>query len=161
MKKKTIIILPLVISLVVFFGVYFVLNHEDKDTSLSILEKRWLENNSSTKVNLDIVNDLAVFGENGTGVLFDFANDFELETDLEFNKIPYSKLSSPTSNELQFRILNNDTKLSERDLLLYEDGYILVGTTNIRYDSVKSIKDKTIGVLNTDAGVFRVKLNKS
>ena len=151
MKKKTIIILPLVISLVVFFGVYFVLNHEDKDTSLTILEKRWIENNSSTKVNLDIVNDLAVFGENGTGVLFDFANDFELETDLEFNKIPYSKLSSPTSNELQFRILNNDTKLSERDLLLYEDGYILVGTTNIRYDSVKNIKDKTIGVLNTDA----------
>ena len=151
MKKKTIIILPLVISLVVFFGVYFVLNHEDKDTSLTILEKRWIENNSSTKVNLDIVNDLAVFGENGTGVLFDFANDFELETDLEFNKIPYSKLSSPTSNELQFRILNNDAKLSERDLLLYEDGYILVGTTNIRYDSVKNIKDKTIGVLNTDA----------
>ena len=61
MKKKTIIILPLVISLVVFFGVYFVLNHEDKDTSLTILEKRWIENNSSTKVNLDIVNDLAVF----------------------------------------------------------------------------------------------------
>ena len=151
MKKKTIIILPLVISLVVFFGVYFILNHEDKDTSLTILEKRWIETNSSTKVNLDIINDLAVFGESGTGVLFDFAKDFELETDLEFNKIPYSKLASPTSNELQFRILNNDTKLSDKDLFLYEDGYILVGTNNIRYDSVKNIKDKSIGVLNTDA----------
>lgn len=151
MKKKTIIILPLAICLVVFLGVYLFLNYEDKDTSLTILEKRWIENNSATKVNLDIINDLAVFGENGTGVLFDFAKDFELETDLEFNKIPYSKLSSPTSNELQFRILNNDTKLSERDLLLYEDGYILIGTTNVRYDSVKNIKDKTIGVLNADA----------
>lgn len=151
MKKKTIIILPLVLCLVVFLGVYYVLNHEDKSTSLTILEKRWIENNSATKVNLDIINDLAVFGENGTGVLFDFANDFELETDLEFNKIPYSKLTNPTSNELQFRILNNDARLTENDLLLYEDGYILVGSTNIRYDSIKNIKDQTIGVLNTDA----------
>jgi len=151
MKKKTIIILPLIICLVVFLGVYFFLNHEDKNTSLTILEKRWIENNSATKVNLDIINDLAVFGENGTGVLFDFATDFELETDLEFNKIPYSKLSNPTSNELQFRILNNDTKLSERDLLLYYDGYILVGYENIRYDKVTNIKDKKIGILTQDA----------
>lgn len=150
MKKKTIIILPLVICLVVFFLVYFFLNHEDKNTSLTILEKRWIENNSATKVNLDIINDLAVFGENGTGVLFDFASDFELETDLEFNKIPYSKLSTPTSNELQFRILNSDTKLTDKDLLLYEDGYVLIGKDNIRYSDIESIKNKTIGTLSTD-----------
>lgn len=152
MKKKTLIIItPIVVCILVFLGVYFFLNHEDKDTSLTILEKRWIESHSATKVNLDIVNDIPVFGENGTGVLFDFANDFELETDLEFNKISYSKLASPTSNELQFRILNNDVQLNENDLLLFQDCYVVLGGEQVRYDSISEIQGKTIGVLATDA----------
>ncbi len=92
MKKKTLwIVGPILICLLVFLGVYFFLNHEDKDTSLTILEKRWIESNSATKVNLDMINDMAVLGDSGSGVLFDFANDFELETDLEFIKFPIPK----------------------------------------------------------------------
>lgn len=152
MKKKALIIAaPIVVCILVFFGVYFFLNHEDKDTSLTILEKRWIESNSSTKVNLDILNDMPVFGENGTGVLFDFANDFELETDLEFNKVPYSKLVGPTSNELQFRLLNNDATLSDNDLLLFQDGYVVLGHEDVRYDFVSDIQGKTIGTLAADA----------
>ncbi len=151
MKKKVLIIAPIAVCIFVFLGVYFFLNHEDKDTSLTILEKRWIENNSATKVNLDIINDMPVFGESGTGVLFDFASDFELETDLEFNKVPYSKQASPTSNELQFRILNSDATLSENDLLLFEDGYILLGRDQTRYDSISMIRDKTIGTFSSDA----------
>lgn len=154
MKKKIFIIFPILICLLVFLGVYFFFYHEDKDTSLTISEKRWIENNSLTKVNLDIVNDMPVFGENGVGVLFEFAKDFELETDLEFNKIPYSKTASPTSNELQFRLLNNDANLTDKDLLLYEDGYVLLGHDNIRYDSVSSIKGKTIAALSSDVAEF-------
>ena len=151
MKKKTLwIVGPILICLLVFLGVYFFLNHEDKDTSLTILEKRWIESNSATKVNLDMINDMAVLGDSGSGVLFDFANDFELETDLEFNKIPYSKTATPSSQELQFRILSNDTKLTDKDLLLYEDGYVLLGRDNTRYNSILEMKDKTIGVLTAD-----------
>lgn len=152
MKKKALIIgIPIVVCILVFFGVYFFLNHEDKNTSLTILEKRWIESNSSTKVNLDIINDMPVFGESGTGVLFDFSNDFELETDLEFNKVPYSKLSNPTSNELQFRILNSDTELTDKDLLLFQDSYVLLGYEQVRYDFLSDIQNKKIGTLTSDA----------
>lgn len=151
MKKKAIWILaPIIICLLVFFGVYFFLNHEDKDTALTILEKRWIENNSQIKVNLDLINDVAVLANSGTGVIFDFANDFELETELEFNKIPYSKNASPSSNELQFRVLASDTKLTSNDLLLYEDGYVILGHENKRYDYVSEIKGKTIATLTSD-----------
>ena len=151
MKKKTIwIIAPIIICILVFFGVYFFLNHEDKDTALTILEKRWIENNSQTKVNLDMINDVAVLANSGTGVIFDFTNDFELETELEFNKIPYSKNSIPSSNELQFRVLASDIKLTNKDLLLYEDGYVILGHENKRYDYISDIKGKKLGVLTSD-----------
>jgi len=151
MKKKSLwIVTPLIICLLVFLGVHFFLNHEDKDTALTILEKRWIENNSQTKVNLDLINDVAVLANSGTGVIFDFTNDFELETELEFNKIPYSKTSSPSSNELQFRLLSSDTKLTSKDLLLYEDGYVILGKENKRYDYLSEIKGKTIATLTSD-----------
>jgi len=150
MKKKILIIAPILLCVLVFLGVYFILNHEDKDTSLTIMEKRWIESNLSTKVNLSLINDFAVIGNSGIGVIFDFANDFELETDLEFNKIPYLKTSTPTSNELKFRILSNDTKLSDKDLLLYEDGYVALSHNNTRYNHISEMKDKTIGTLTTD-----------
>lgn len=151
MKKKTLFIfIPLLICALVFVGVYVTLNYEDKDTSLTILEKRWIEQNSKTKVNLDMVNDIAVIGNSGTGVIFDFASDFELETELEFNKIPYSKSSSPSSTELKFRILGSDVELTDKDLLLYEDGYVILGNTAEIYGATSEIKDKVIGTLTTD-----------
>lgn len=150
-NKKLIIILPIIICVVVFLGVYFYLNHEDSNTSLTVLERKWIEDNSLTKVNLDILNDIPVIGNNGVGVLFDFANNFELETELEFNKIAYSKNGNPTSNELQFKLLSSDKTLTSNDLLLLEDGYILVGFEIIRYDDISQIKSKVIGSLASDA----------
>ena len=41
MKKKAIIIIPIIIALAVFIGVYTYFNHEDAKTSLTVLEKKW------------------------------------------------------------------------------------------------------------------------
>ena len=150
MKKKFIILGIIGILLSVFLFVYFYFYHEDSKTSLTVPEKTWIENNNTTKVNLDIPNDVKILGDSGVGVLFDFCDSFELQTGLDFNKIPYSKLSQSTGNELKFRILNNEYKLTDKDLLLLEDGYILIGRENIRYDDISQINNKTIGVIASD-----------
>ena len=152
MKKKLIIIIPIVIALLVFVGLYTFLNYTDDKTNLTVLEKRWITNNSGTKYDLEIVNDVPIFSMAGTGVIFDFIDNFEMDTGLEFNKISYLKTAEPTTNGLRFRILNNDTALTDNDLLLAEDGYVTISAKNVRYDSISEIQDEVIGVFTEDAG---------
>ena len=152
MKKKVFIIAPIAIALVVFLGVYFFFNYKDEKTNLTISEKRWIQANLEKKFDFEIINDIPVYSMDGSGVIFDFVGSFEVDTGLEFNKIPYLKNGQPTGTGLRFRLLNNDTKLSNKDLLIFEDGYVAVSKEAIRFDDVSEIHDKTIGVFSEDVG---------
>ena len=152
MKKKLIIIIPILIALLVFIGVYAYFNHEDAKTSLTVREKKWITNNSDKKYDFEIVNNLPIYSMDGSGVIFDFINNFEIDTNLEFNKISYLKDTQPTTSGLRIRILNNETSLSEQDLLIAEDGYVAISTTNTRYDKIADINNQTIGALTNDIG---------
>lgn len=152
MKKKIIIITPIVIALLVFVGVYFFFNYKDEKTNLSITEKRWIESNLEQKFDLEIINDIPVYAMDGSGVIFDFVGSFETDTGLEFNKVPYLKTGQPSETGLRFRLLDNDTNLSNKDLLIYEDGYVAISKERIRFDNVDEIHDKTIGVFSEDVG---------
>ena len=146
MKKKLIIIIPILIALLVFVGVYVYFNHEDAKTSLTVREKKWITNNSDKKYDFEIVNNLPIYSMDGTGVIF------EIDTDLEFNKISYLKESSSQTSGLRIRILNNDTALSEQDLLIAEDGYIALSNQNVRYDKIADINNQVVGAMTNDIG---------
>ena len=133
MKKKTYIIAPLTIAILVFIGVYLFLNYKDDITNLTVLEKRWIEANSDKKVDLEIVNNIPVLANNGNGVIFDFIESFETDTKLEFTKIPYLKENQPTTKSLRIRALNDGSLLSEKDLLITEDGYLALSKENERW----------------------------
>lgn len=152
MKKKLIIIIPLIIALLVFVGVYAYLNQEDSKTSLTTKEKKWIADNSDQKYDFEIVNSLPIFSMDGSGVIFDFLNSFEIDTNLEFNKISYLKENVPTTTGLRIRILNSDTNLSEKDLLFNEDGYVAISKKKVRYREITEIKEETIGTLTEDIG---------
>lgn len=152
MKNKLIIIIPIVIALAVFIGVYAYFNHEDAKTSLTVLERKWIANNSSQKYDFEIVNNIPVYSMDGSGVIFDFINNFEIDTNLEFNKISYLKENNATTSGLRIRILNNDVSLTENDLLIAEDGYALISKEKVRYDKLSELSNKTIGALTEDIG---------
>ena len=152
MKKKVIIIVPIVIALAVFIGVYIYFNHEDAKTSLTVTEKKWIADNSDQKYDFEIANNIPIYSMDGTGVIFDFINNFEVDTDLEFNKISYLKENQPTTTGLRIRILNNDVSLTENDLLIAEDGYVLISKEQNRYDQVSDIGTHTVGALTSDIG---------
>ena len=161
MKKKLIIIIPIFVALAVFIGVYLYFNLEDSKTSLTVLERKWIEDNSSQKYDFEIVNNYPIYSMDGTGVLFDFVDSFEIDTNLEFNKISYLKENNPTTNGLKIRILNSNAKLTDNDLLVAEDGYVIISTNKIRYDDVTEISDKTIGVFTSDIGEISYYLKTS
>ena len=77
MKKKLFIILPIVVVLSVFIGVSVYYNRADANTALNVNEKKWVEENSSTVVDFEVLNNYPLYGMNGEGVFFDFLDDFE------------------------------------------------------------------------------------
>lgn len=152
MKKKLIIIFPIIIAFTVFIGVYLYFNLEDSKTSLTVLERKWISNNSSQKYDFEIVNNYPIYSMDGSGVLFDFIDSFEIDTNLEFNKISYLKENNSKTNGLRIRILNNDTNLTDNDLLIAEDGYVIVSNNTVRYNKISDISNKTVGVFANDIG---------
>ena len=78
MKKrnnKLIILIIVGIIFIVSLSI-FVLNYSKDDSSFSILEKKWINDNSSTVLDVSVFNDIPVYGKNGFGVIFDMLDDF-------------------------------------------------------------------------------------
>ena len=146
MKKIVAIIASIIIVIIGSLSVYTVFFKQDKDTTLTLIEKQWIENNKNHIIDLSIVNNIPIFNYNGTGILFDFIDELEEKTGLEFNKIPYS-LSNEASSEYAFKITN---KLEENQLLIYEDEYVIVNEQKTKYNDLQSIENMTLGVLEKD-----------
>lgn len=149
-KKKKLIIIPLIIALLVLGGVYFYYQRIGDAASLSVNEKKWLQENKEKVVDFEIVNNVPLFGMNGNGVVFQFIDSIEKDTGLGFNKIPYLKESTPSGNNYRIRLLNSEEALTNRDLLIYEDGYIAIGKTYQRINSISEMKDITFGAFQSD-----------
>lgn len=150
MKKKLIFAIAIVIAVVTFIFVYRYYNNEDKTTSLTVSEKRWVQDNKSKSVDIEVINDYPIYGMQGDGVFYDFINDLKKNVGLSINEIPYLKTSASTTDSIRFRILNNDEKLSDKDLVLFNDYYIAIGKTYQRINRIKDMKDLSYGVFESD-----------
>ncbi len=150
MKKKVFIIVPILVALLTFLFVYRYYNKESKETSLNVNDRTYVEKNKDKVIDLEVMNNYPLYGENGEGVFFDFINDFEKNVGLEFNKIPYLKESKPTTNGYRIRMVNGENNLTDKDLLIFEDFYIALGKTYQRINNVKDLKNQTLGIFADD-----------
>lgn len=148
MKKKKIVIISIIIAVLAIIGtgIYLYLNKEDKKTTLTILEKQWIEKNENEVIDLSIVNSVPVFNYEGTGVFFDFIKSLEDSTSLNFNKLSYEMGTEPTS-KYAFKIVD---EVKPNDILIYEDNYVLITKENIKYNNLQEINSYTVGVLSKD-----------
>lgn len=151
MKKKLLFIIPIIIAAITFVFVYRYYNKEDSSTTLTVNEKKWVVDNKTKTYDFEVVNDYPLYGENGSGVIFSFIDDFEENIGIEFNKISYLKGATPEGNGYKIRILDNDTKLTDNDLLLFNDNYIIVGKTYKRINHISDMKNITFGVFTDDS----------
>lgn len=151
MKKKLLIIVPIIIAVLAFVFVYRYYNGEDETTTLTVREKQWVQENADQTYDFEVVNDYPLYGLNGEGVIFNFLDDFEKNVGLEFNRIPYLKDSSPSGNSFRIRILDDDVELGEKDLPLFNDTYVAIGKTYQRINSIKDIRNTTFGVFEDDS----------
>ena len=148
MNKKKIIIGSIISVLLIscIVGVYIYFTKQDKTTSLTVLEKKWIENNKNDVIDLSIVSNVPVFNYEGEGVFFDFINSLEKDTGLRFNKLSYSRDSEPTS-DYAFEIVD---KADSKDILIYEDNYVIITKNKVKYNNLQKIETMVIGVLEGD-----------
>ena len=144
-NKKSVIITIVVILAVVIIGLvaYRVLTDENK---LTASERRWINQNISTVQNINVINNVNLFGNTGTGVFYDFLNDFESEYDLQLNPVTFN-YGDNTSG----LTLGVTKSLSEEDFIFYEDHYVLVGIDKEIVADYSDLSGMTIGVINDDA----------
>lgn len=147
-KRIALVVIPFILLAILITVAVIVNNKNDKNGVFSLIEKRWIEKNKSTVVDVSVLNDLPIFGENGNGVFFDFLNDFTEETEIEFNMIPY-KTSGESSSKYAFEMTNN-VALSDTELLFYTDNYVLVSKDNTEVKKISDLRGVTIGTLETD-----------
>lgn len=148
MKKKNKTKIGLVIGITVFVILavsitLFVLFREDKKTSLTILEKRWIEDNKNKIIDIGITYDIPMYSLSGEGVIFDFIDDLEKNTGLEFYRVPY-ELSANIEQEYYFS--NVYTLPNEDYILLNSTNYVIVSKQLNTID----YSNKKFGVLKKD-----------
>ncbi len=144
-NKKSVIITIVVIIAVVIIGLitYRVLTNENK---LTASERRWINNNIDTVQNINVVNDVNLFGNTGTGVFYEFLNDFEQEYKLELNPVTFN-YGEQTSG-LTLGIVKS---LKENDFVFYTDHYVLVGLEDEVVSGYQDLEGLDIGVVKDDA----------
>ncbi len=155
MKKRNNKIIALILAGIIFvvlLGI-FILNYSKDDSSFSLLEKKWLNDNTNNVLDVSVYNDIPIYGKNGSGVIFDFLDDFTIKYGINFNKVSYSSSNPKDLKPTSFQVVSNNTTLTDKDILLYEDYYVLVSSAEKTIDYIRDIEDINIMVLEDDIGL--------
>ena len=144
MKKRTrknILISLMIIGVIVLIISLILLFNSDSN-KFSFIEKSWISDNKNNVIDIHIDDDLPVFSLKGSGVFYDYIADFQEETELSFN-ITYNSGTLVTLYET-----NN---LDNRDIVFYNDHYVIISKENRKYNSTIELSGKIIGVLAKDS----------
>lgn len=144
-NKKIKITLIIVIAVLLIIG-FFVYNYFRDENKLTYSEKEWINNKASTVINVNVLNNVNVFGNEGNGVFFDFIKDFSKEHNLSINERSF-QLGDEKSNDISFDVkkVTND-----KDLILYVDHYVLVSNNNEIITDVDNFLTKKVGIIKSD-----------
>ena len=68
-KANKIVILSVIGLILATSLVIFILNYTKDSSSLSILEKNWINTNMNNIIDVSVYNDVPVYGQNGKGII--------------------------------------------------------------------------------------------
>ena len=148
-KKTNRIIILSLIGIILFISLLiFILNYSRDDSSFSILEKKWINDNKDKVVDISVYNDVPIYGKNGSGVTFSMLNSFSKDHEIKFNMIPYLATNKEASlKNISFKILGVDEEIGQNDILMYEDSFVVVSSNNKKIDIIEDLSGVTIGII--------------
>lgn len=129
------------------FGIYQYYFKEDAKSTLTLVEKEWIESNKNKIIDLGITGSVPVFTRDGDGVVFNFLESMEYDTKLEFNRIPFTSNEDAKDIEYAFQVVD---KKGKQDILMYQDNYALLTNKKVTYYQATDLRNLRIGVLTSD-----------
>lgn len=148
-NKKNIIIIVAALVLLLVVGILVFLRYKDNKTELSLSDKKWIEDNKKSMIDIYVMNDLPVFSLEEGDIFLPFLDYFEAETGLSLNRVSYSLNSSEPKTNYLFKIIKETDDLGRNDLLFYEDNYVIISKENKKIQDISKLEGYKIGVLTT------------
>ena len=143
-NKKIIISIVIIAILLIAVGIgtYFILKDEYK---LTVEEKEWITKNVDTVQNVNVPNNIDIFGSQGSGVLYDFLADLEQEYGLNVNKITYN-----IGEEVGEGSFKSVYTLKDDDVVFFKGHYVVISKNKKSISSITQLANKQVGILAAD-----------
>lgn len=159
-KINKIVTLSIIILIFIIALVIFILNYTKDSSSLSIIEKNWINNHTSEMVDVSVYNDVPLYGQDGTGIIFSYLEEFTNTYGVNFNKISYITTNDNNSyKNIAFKVLNYNEELTDDDILMYQDYYTIISKEPVDINNLSDLTEKNIGILDADITNIRYYLN--
>lgn len=139
-----------VIAIILIIGIIIWVNNSNNSKELTLSEKKWIENNKNTMVDIYVMNNLPIFTESDNDIFLSFLSYFEAETGLTLNKVSYSLNSSNPTGDYLFKIINENDDIGRNDLLFYEDNYVILSKNNKKIQELSNLSGYNIGVMSSN-----------
>ena len=152
-KRNTIITIMIIVCILLTGAIFYILNFSKDESSLTVLEKKWISDNINKVIDIDVYNDIPVFGYNGEGMIFDFLNYTTKENQINFNKVSYYTNSKIDYSPISFQVLKNNEKIEKQDIVLYEDYYAIY--TKDKNQSIDLTQNLHFAYLSEDEEVLK------
>jgi len=149
-KTNKIVILSIIGLILTISVVIFVLNYTKDSSSLSILEKNWINNNANNIIDVSIYNDIPIYGQSGEGIAFSYLEEFTNSYGIEFNKVSYVENNTENLKKVSFRILDYNTNLTDDDIEIFKDYYVIVSKDNSVLNNIHDLNNIKLGTLQND-----------
>ena len=149
-NKKKLFIFIIIVAVVVFIALFFIYYYKESSL-LTSDDKKWISENGTKIIDVEVFNDVPVYGMNGKGVVFDYLNYVTDETELQFNEIAYSKNDAPKNNGYKIEILDGSSSIASNQLFIFEDNYVAVSKDkDIKINKITDFSNYTVGVLESE-----------
>lgn len=143
-NKKRIFIVTIIVFIIAIIGLvsYNILTDSNKITSS---EKKWINDNINKIQNINVINDVDIFGNTGSGIFYEFINDFERDYKLQLNPVTFNYGENPSGLTLGVK-----TSLKKDDSVFFEGHYVLVSRKDEIVQNYNSFAGKKIGVVKDE-----------
>ena len=158
-KLNKIVIISVIALICIISLVIFILNYTKDDSSLSIIEKNWISSHNSNVIDVSVYNDVPIYGQDGEGIIFSYLDEFTKSYNIEFNKVSYLTDSESTLRDTAFKVLNFTDELTDNDIEMYKDYYVLVGKESNTINDISDLAGSTLCVFDQDVANIRYYLN--
>lgn len=149
-KNKKLFIIIGILAVLLITGIIIWVKSNNNSNELSLSEKKWIEDNKKSMVDIYVMNDLPIFTESEDDIFLSFLNYFEAETGLSLNKVSYSLNSTLPTGDYLFKIINESDDIGRNDLLFYEDNYVILGKENKKIQDLSELTGYKIGSLTSN-----------